>query len=298
MIEVVPAAPDHARAIRLRDGDAREIAAMGLSPLAAFEQSMARSLWARAYLVDGEVAALVGLAVGSVLGGIGAPWLLTGDPVDRHRKLFLRETRRGVARMRAEFPQLANHVHAEYVEAIRWLRWLGFAIGPPQPRGPHGAPFRRFSIGNLRIEACCVADIEASPDFPALADEYAAETLLDGMPPPTARWPTYHTLEDAGLLSVFAAKEGEALLGFISVLATPLPRYAEPVAMCESFFVAKAYRRSGAGLRLLRAAERKAREIGSRGLTVNAPYAGRLFEVLPRLGYGEAARVFFKKVGP
>lgn len=269
---------------------------MGLTPRAAFELSMARSLWAQAYVIDGEVAALVGLAADSLLGGVGAPWLLTGRPVDHHRKLFLQETRRGVARMRAELPRLANHVHADYAEAIRWLRWLGFAIGPSQPRGPHGALFRRFSIGDLRIAQCRVADIEASPDFAALADEYAAETLLDGMPPPTARWPQYHALEDAGLLTAFAAREGEALLGFISVLATPLPRYAEPVAMCESFFVAKAYRRTGAGLRLLRAAEQKAREIGSRGLIVSAPYAGRLFEVLPRLGYGEAARVFFKRV--
>ena len=296
MIAIVPATLDHARAIRLRPGDAREIAAMGLTPLAAFEQSMARSLWANTYVIDGEVAALVGLAADSMLGGIGAPWLLTGQPVDRHRKLFLQETRRGVARMRTQFPKLANHVHADYGEAIRWLRWLGFAIGPPHARGPQGAPFRRFSIGDFHVTQCRVADIEASPDFPALADEYAAETLLDGMPPPTARWPSYHALEDAGMLSVFAATEGDALLGFISVLATPLPRYTEPVAMCESFFVAKAYRRTGAGLRLLRAAERKAREIGSRGLIVNAPYSGRLFEVLPRLGYAEAARVFFKRM--
>jgi GNAT superfamily N-acetyltransferase len=296
MITIVPATLDHARAIRLRRGDARELDALGVDRLRAFELSMARSLWADAYLIDGEVAALVGLAVDSLLGGIGAPWLLTGRPVDRHRKLFLQETRRGVARMRAEFPRLANHVHAEYGEAIRWLRWLGFAIGPPQPRGSHGAPFRRFSIGDLRVAPCRVADLEAAPDFPALADEYAAETHLDGMPPPNARWPQYHALEDAGLLTAFAAKEGEALLGFITVLAAPLPRYAEPVAMCESFFVARAYRRTGAGLRLLRAAERKAKEIGSRGLIVNAPYAGRLFEVLPRLGYGEAARIFFKRV--
>lgn len=294
-IEIVPATLDHARAIRLRPGDAREIAAMGLTPIAAFEQSMSRSLWAQAYVIDGEVAALVGLAINSILGGVGAPWLLTGRPVDRHRKLFLQETRRGVARMRAEFSRLANHVHAEYGEAIRWLRWLGFGIGPAEPKGPHAAPFRRFSIGDLRVAPCRVADIEASPDFPALADEYADESLIDGMPPPIARWPQYHALEDAGLLSVFAAKEGEALLGFISVLASALPRYAEPLAICESFFVAEAYRRTGAGIRLLRAAERKAREIGARGLLVSAPYRGRLFEVLPRLGYAESSRIFFRR---
>ena len=107
-IEIVPATLDHARAIRLRPGDAREIAAMGLTPIAAFEQSMSRSLWAQAYVIDGEVAALVGLAINSILGGVGAPWLLTGRPVDRHRKLFLQETRRGVARMRAEFSRLGR----------------------------------------------------------------------------------------------------------------------------------------------------------------------------------------------
>lgn len=296
MISVVPATLDHARAIRLRTGDAREIAAMGLGPIAAFEQSMARSLWADAYLIDGEVAALVGLAADSLLAGTGAPWLLTGRPVDRHRKLFLRETRRGVARMRTEFPRLANHVHADYAEAIRWLRWLGFAIGPPRPRGPQGAPFRRFSIGDLRITACRVADIETSPDFPALAEEYEAESLIDGMSSPSAGWSKYRALEDAGLLSVFAAKEGEALLGFISVLVTTVPRYAQPIATTESFFVATAYRRTGAGIRLLRAAESKAREVGAAGLLVSAPTGGRLAEVLPRAGYRETNRVFFRSV--
>jgi GNAT superfamily N-acetyltransferase len=295
-IEIVPATLDHARAIRLRPGDAREIAAMGLTPIAAFEQSMSRSLWAQAHVIDGEVAALVGLAIDSILGGVGAPWLLTGRPVDRHRKLFLQETRRGVARMRAEFSRLANHVHAEYGEAIRWLRWLGFGIGPAEPKGPHAAPFRRFSIGDLRVTPCRVVDLEAAPDFAALADEYADESLIDGMPPPKAYWSRYRMLEDAGLLSVFAAKEGDALLGFISVLTATVPRYAQPIATTESFFVARAYRRTGSGLRLLRAAERRALEIGAAGLLVSAPTGGRLADVLPRAGYRETNRVFFRSL--
>jgi GNAT superfamily N-acetyltransferase len=152
----------------------------------------------------------------------------------------------------------------------------------------------------MTVQPSTVAAIEGAPEFAALAAEYADETLIAGMPPPAARWATYHALETAGLLSVFAARisHGGELIGFISVLAAILPRYGEPVAMCESFFVARAHRKTGAGLRLLKAAEQKARAIGSRGLVVSTPFGGDLFKVLPRLGYDECARVFFKKVTP
>jgi hypothetical protein len=137
----------HARAIKLRPGDAREIAALGVTMPEAFVLSTSRALWADAWLIDGEVAAIVGLSVESLLGDEGVPWLLTGEPVERHKKLFLRETRAGVARMRGRFPVLRNFVHADYAEAVRWLAWLGFAIGGSRPHGPFGAPFRPFFWG-------------------------------------------------------------------------------------------------------------------------------------------------------
>lgn len=298
MIEVVPATPAHLNAIDLRSGDAREIAALGVNKPQAFELSMSRALWAEAYLIDGEVAALVGLSTNSLLGGTGSPWLFTGTPVDRHRKDFLRLTRAGVARMRAEYPVLVNHVHADYRQAIRWLEWLGFTVAPPQPFGPLGAPFCRAAIGEkLVIQVVPVAEIERAPNFSALAAEYAAESLIDGMPPPIAKWATYRQLEAQGVLHVLRATVGGTLVGFISVLASTLPRYGMPIACSESFFVAKAHRKTGAGLRLLRAAEDKAREAGSPMLLVSAPAEGALAKVLPRAGYIETNRVFARKVG-
>ena len=38
--------------------------------------------------------------------------------------------------------------------------------------------------------------------------------------------------------------------------------------------------------------------MASPGLFVTAPFDGDLFKVLPRVGYGEAARVFFKRTCP
>ncbi len=147
MIEIVPATRAHAEQIELRPGDLREIEVLGLTMAEAFDISTRRALWAHAYLIDGEVAALVGLSVDSLIGGVASPWLVTGKPVDQHKKLFLRETRDGVEKMRLLFPVLRNYVHAEYTETIRWLKWLGFNIGEPKPMGPHGAPFCLFSMG-------------------------------------------------------------------------------------------------------------------------------------------------------
>ena len=147
MITVVPAALEHARAIELRPGDAKEIAALGYSKDEGLRRSMARSIWTDAYLADGDVAALSGFALTGLVGGHASLWLITGRPVDRHRKAFLRLTRERLAEVRRDWPVLIDYVHAEYAEAHRWLRWLGFTLGPPEPYGRLGALFCRASIG-------------------------------------------------------------------------------------------------------------------------------------------------------
>jgi hypothetical protein len=144
--EVVPATLEHVRAIELRDGDRREIEALGFSPLDGLSRSLACSVWADAYLVGGAVAALVGLALQPLLGGVAMPWLLTGRPVDRHRKAFLRLTRSRTRQMLAEHGTLVAEVHADYREAVRWLAWLGFTLAPPRPIGPHGALFHHATM--------------------------------------------------------------------------------------------------------------------------------------------------------
>jgi len=146
VIEIVPATMDRARRIDLRPGDLREIEALGLGLPEAFEMSMSRAVWAEAYLLDGAVAALVGVSVQSVLGGEGVPWLITGTPVDRCKRDFLRLTKAGVARMQRQFPVLTNFVHADYVQSVRWLGWLGFTIAPARPFGIKGALFHRATL--------------------------------------------------------------------------------------------------------------------------------------------------------
>ncbi len=151
-------------------------------------------------------------------------------------------------------------------------------------------------MDGLLVSQSTVEGIMAAPAFDALVAEYAAEAAIEGLPPPNAKLEAYLQLEAIGLLHAFSAIAGGSLVGFISLLASPLPHYGLPIAVSESFFVAQAHRKSGAGLRLLALAERKARELGSPGLLVSAPFAGRLFELLPRCGYAETSRIFFKRL--
>jgi hypothetical protein len=147
MIEVVPATLAHAEAIELRDGDAAEIAALGYGKVEGIGRSLDRSIWADAYLLDGEVAAILGFCLPMMLGELASLWLLTGRPVDRCRKAFLRLTRDRLTEVRKDWPMLVDYVHAEYHEAHRWLEWLGYRIGPPEPYGRLGKPFCRAAIG-------------------------------------------------------------------------------------------------------------------------------------------------------
>lgn len=148
----------------------------------------------------------------------------------------------------------------------------------------------------LSVDACPLAEIVAAESFPRLMAEYTRESLIDGMPPPAPDWNAYAALEAAGLLHGFAARIDGALVGFVAVLGATLPRYGRPIALTESFFVASAHRGSGAGLRLLRRAEDTARALGSPGLLVSAPAEGVLAKVLPRRGYAETNKVFFKEL--
>jgi GNAT superfamily N-acetyltransferase len=149
----------------------------------------------------------------------------------------------------------------------------------------------------IEIVPTTIATLEAAPNIWGLLDEYGAESAIAGMPTPAVKVEAYRRLEAGGLLQAIAAHKDGELIGFITVLKAPMPHYSATVAVAESFFVAKAHRKTGAGLRLLRAAESKALELGSPGLLVSAPFEGDLFYVLPRVGYAETNRIFFKRLG-
>lgn len=146
----------------------------------------------------------------------------------------------------------------------------------------------------LIIRNCTIAEIESAPNIAQILEEYAAESAIKGMPHPLAKVDTYKYLESTKSIYVIGAFFNDVFIGYIIALSPILPHYSVKVAVSESFFVLKEFRNTGAGLKLLREAEKQTSEVGACGILVSAPLGGDLAEVLPHIGYIETNRVFFR----
>jgi hypothetical protein len=135
MITMLPATEDDARELAplLCAEDRAEVLALGLEPVDGLLQSLAAAREAWTWRDDGRIICMAGVSPLSLLGSTGVPWLLGSPLVAAHRRAFMVETRRMVARWLTLFPALRNVVDARYAAAIRWLGWLGFTIGEPFP---------------------------------------------------------------------------------------------------------------------------------------------------------------------
>lgn len=150
MIEIVPATLEHAKALapRMRKGDVNEIlASTGESPEDGLVFSVALSPLSWAYLRDGEVMAVFGVAPDSSRVGVGIPWMLAAEGFEKHGVTIVRHTRSYVRRMLDAFPVLENYVDCRNTPAIQWLSYSGFALCEVEPfYGVQRLPFIRFCI--------------------------------------------------------------------------------------------------------------------------------------------------------
>lgn len=148
----------------------------------------------------------------------------------------------------------------------------------------------------LSVRRCSCADVMENPAFPALADEYAEECRIAGLPWPDGKLQTYQYIERSGTFQPLGAFIDDSVVGFAAILAPVIPHYGVTIAVTESLFVGKAFRKTGAGLLLLRAAEAYAREVGSPGMLISAPSGGILDRLLTvRKGFRETNRAYFKE---
>ena len=140
------------------------------------------------------------------------------------------------------------------------------------------------------------AEAFTDPDFTALITEYSEESALAGLPKPNCDPAIYRQLENAGLLHVLGAYDGMRMIGFLNLLVSTIPHYNTRVATAESYFIGFKDRPTGGGLMLLRAAEEYAKGLGAVGFLVSAPVGSRLEEFLPKTGYAETNKIFFRSL--
>jgi hypothetical protein len=147
LVEIRPATVEDALALVLRQADREEVEALtGRDAREALVESDVRSAAAWAGLANGELVCRFGVVPVSLVGVTGIPWLLGSDAVTRYGRPFLRRNRAYLREMLREFPVLRNVVDARNTVSIRWLEWLGFTLGTPQPMGVCGLPFIPFEM--------------------------------------------------------------------------------------------------------------------------------------------------------
>ncbi len=148
----------------------------------------------------------------------------------------------------------------------------------------------------MKIIPCTALEIINHPSFEALREEYIEECANAKLPKPQEKIEIYKTLDACGHLYGFAAFHDTTLLGFVFVLAPTMPHYGRLIAVVDSIFVAKKYRKSGAGLKLIRQAEQCAMSIGSPALIISVPLNGDLDKLLPRLKYTATNKAYTKEL--
>lgn len=146
-IQIVPARPWHVRSIarRMRQADRDEVfAASGRSPASALVYSLRKSSHAWTAMIDGVPEVMFGVGEINVLAGVGAPWLLGTDAVERRYVAFLRLSVGFRDQLLRRYPTMRNFVGVRNRASIRWLRWLGFTLSDPVEFRGH--EFRLFEL--------------------------------------------------------------------------------------------------------------------------------------------------------
>lgn len=148
-VTIRPTAPGDAAHLfaHLRAADLAECQAYGRPDIeASIQASVDRSVLCWSGFVDGELAAILGVAPVNLLTGVGSPWMLGTPVLDRHQRVLVRSTPEYIARMLKAFPHLVNFVHAKNTTSVRWLRRLGFTLHEAVPYGALGEPFHPFEL--------------------------------------------------------------------------------------------------------------------------------------------------------
>ncbi|MER1847225.1 hypothetical protein KC948_10275 [Proteus mirabilis] len=148
-VQIIPATHEHIVRLlpHVRQADVDEFYAMSMqTPEQVLRHGLSVSTKAYAGIINEEVVTIFGVASGSLLTGLGVPWLVGTDLLEQHQKTFLRRCKPILKQMLGQYPTLMNYVDERNHIAKAWLHWLGFQIEEAKPAGLLQLPFHRFTL--------------------------------------------------------------------------------------------------------------------------------------------------------
>jgi GNAT superfamily N-acetyltransferase len=149
----------------------------------------------------------------------------------------------------------------------------------------------------ITVKKVSFIEFHSLPEFKNIILEYTSESALEDMPPINPNIDLYIKLNEAGVLNTIVAFEDNYLIGFANLLMSPNLHYSKTIAVTESFFVRENYRKTGAGIFLLKEMENIAKENGAVAFMVSAPTDSKLSSVMDKnKAYKETNKVFFRSL--
>lgn len=143
-VKPTPELVEHVAA-NMRQADQDEIwASSNALPLPGLIESLRLSHFSSVAVINGEPIAVFGLVITQILGGVGVPWLLGTNAIDKHFRIFVRQAFILVDEMSRKCSTLVNYVHAENLKSVKLLKAVGFTVDEPAPFGVEGELFHKF----------------------------------------------------------------------------------------------------------------------------------------------------------
>lgn len=108
-------------------------------------EAIEHSAEATSFFVDGKIIAMVGITTPTALSDIAYPWLLPhSENLGPYKYEFLAASKRWTQYQITRYSTLQNVVSAKNLAALKWLKWLGFELGPVMKI--KGQPFRPYRM--------------------------------------------------------------------------------------------------------------------------------------------------------
>lgn len=102
-------------------------------------------------LADGVVLCIFGVGKRTLISRIGYPWMLSSNAVPQHLRTWARGSKVAFNYLTRNVDYMENYVDARYTSAVRWLKWLGFTVYPPEPFGKDQLDFHLFTWGRDNV---------------------------------------------------------------------------------------------------------------------------------------------------
>lgn len=131
--QIVPATPEHGRAIaaRLLPHDLLHLRELPGWDAERAVLTLLETADAWAWEVAGEAICIAGVTPqhGCILDASGHPWLIATQAMRERRLAMLRHWRLVLDRMLAIYPRLEGWCDLRNETSLRWIRWMGFGTG-------------------------------------------------------------------------------------------------------------------------------------------------------------------------